>query len=237
VEEGAVTLRRASRWLLLLAAPGGLALLLTSTRIHRVGEVGTKAGSTEEATARGGRPARLPPPRFVTAAPPEADPQAAGYDPLALIRNGEKSAQLFAREPRDPVWAPVVERGIQATLDRDFARMIPDVQDATVECRTTFCRIAWNTAPGAAEPVGERAQYLLMVLYGGTSISRVRDRGEAFVAYAGGQRSPFAGLKGDGEAVVAQLQSRRSHILPQLRAGTVSELLTGPIQPEAWPEL
>lgn len=86
------------------------------------------------------------PARFVgraTVPQRELAPSDARYDPVARLREEPDVTvkEIFESEPRDPAFAPVLERRVQAAVDmitRELA-LGDKVLDVHVECRTLSC--------------------------------------------------------------------------------------------------
>jgi hypothetical protein len=70
------------------------------------------------------------------------DPKAAGYDPFRLAQAGVPEPQIFAAEPRDPVWAPAMEANLKRLIERDLAALAPGAKLGAVECHTLSCKLA-----------------------------------------------------------------------------------------------
>lgn len=70
-------------------------------------------------------------------------PSHAHYDPVARLREEPDVTvkEIFEGEPRDPVFAPVLERRVQAALDTITRELALDdkILDVHVECRTLSC--------------------------------------------------------------------------------------------------
>jgi hypothetical protein len=76
------------------------------------------------------------------------DPTAPGYDPAALtMALGVRVSVLFAREQRDPSWAPRVEKYLYRTLESDLHAVLPAaIFTIQTECKMSTC-VAQITFP------------------------------------------------------------------------------------------
>ena len=74
------------------------------------------------------------------AASPDATPRA-DYDPTAAIRDGADPAKVYLAEPRNTVWAAVVENVVGGQLDRDVKHVLPGAGGVRMGCRTLSCLI------------------------------------------------------------------------------------------------
>jgi hypothetical protein len=69
------------------------------------------------------------------------DPTAPDYDALRLTQLAIPANEIFASEPRDERWAPVIERRISQTVDDDLASALAGARVAKIECHTMVCRM------------------------------------------------------------------------------------------------
>ncbi len=129
---------------------------------------------------------------------------APGYDPIKLgLALGPRA--LFNQEPRDPSWAPAMERLMTPLVQKDL-HGIPGIRDVSVDCRTTGCRVSY-TAGGNEQNFA--AAMVLTALWGGGVSGKTF--GE-FTTFFRGQR--FDGIDPTNpEALIARLQDRRSEQL------------------------
>jgi hypothetical protein len=177
-------------------------------------------------------PAPWAPARFARApAPlPSLDVTAADYDPVRLIEEQRQTSKaIFLAEPRDPVWADAMEKGLRDPLTNDLAATVPGITDLTIECRTTACRIAWD-AHGGEDP---RARAVIRMLYGGAAMGH--DGSHAMVViYEGG--TAYKGFQGHAPELLARLSNDRAMRLPKLRAGEFSRHAYTQIPAGEWPQ-
>ena len=81
----------------------------------------------------------------------ELVPGRPGYDPVALAPFVPPE-QVFASEPRNSAWANAVEPALLKYDKRAATAVLPGFSIASVECRTTLCRLKW-TAPEKTAPL------------------------------------------------------------------------------------
>jgi hypothetical protein len=105
-------------------------------------EVATEAPPSGASTSRvfpGARRSERSQPRHQEDLAP-GDPR---YDPLAILRADDTihAKDIFEREPRDPVFAPVLEKRVPAALDEIFKQLKLEDKVHTVhtECKTLSC--------------------------------------------------------------------------------------------------
>ena len=86
----------------------------------------------------------------------DMQPTDAGYDPVALLQEEQGALtvnEIFEREPKDPYFAPTLEKRIETALENVFRELaIEDkVRGVDVECKTLSCRtrIELATSDGA----------------------------------------------------------------------------------------
>jgi hypothetical protein len=109
-------------------------------------------------TPASGHRAPLPPPRFLAAPalPGESvlDPRSPGYDPVMAIRQGGRSlSELFAQEPRDPLWAPAREQQMRDVLSEPLVKAGSRI--ASAECRSFSCKLVLELPADRPEAITE----------------------------------------------------------------------------------
>jgi hypothetical protein len=72
------------------------------------------------------------------------DPRARGYDAGVLLDIGLTADRIFAAEPRDVAWAPILEQRIAGQLQSDLAVMVPAASVSEVSCHTAVCRVDFS---------------------------------------------------------------------------------------------
>jgi hypothetical protein len=70
------------------------------------------------------------------------DPKAPGYDPFMLAQAGVPEPEIFAAEPRDPIWAPAMEANLRGLIEGDLAALAPGAKLKALECRTLSCELS-----------------------------------------------------------------------------------------------
>jgi hypothetical protein len=140
------------------SALGGSAVIASAVAgllfgLHlRANRVKTLAGDVRENRPAGtdidGTPAvRSSVPRFsvpagdVQSAGPITDPRDKRYSAADLVGGNRAGVEVFAREPRDPVWAREMEQAMVRMVEGDLKALVPGATDLAVECRTQTCRI------------------------------------------------------------------------------------------------
>jgi hypothetical protein len=138
------------------------------------------------------------------------DPASPHYDPRRA-RPMLKPVEIYLQEPRDPTWAPPVEKWLGDHLAADLARMVPDARDVAVDCRTRTCLIEWTGTPEADRQV--KALYL--ALYAAAETDFIGPG--RILAILGGSRGPFADVPaGDQTAFIKRMDYLRQAFIWQL---------------------
>ena len=77
------------------------------------------------------------------------DPNDPHYDPSALVMAmNMRAADLFKAEPRDPRWAPALERRIEEVLTNDFSSVFPGQSfGVKSRCASSTCMIEVELPP------------------------------------------------------------------------------------------
>jgi hypothetical protein len=99
------------------------------------------------------RPGTKPAP--VAVAPPDTAAKVV-YDPTKLLESGVPAGEVFAKEPRDEVWAQLTETVIGGAMKADLERISPGAGLQMV-CKTLSCLI------GVDVPEDKRPAALAMV--------------------------------------------------------------------------
>jgi hypothetical protein len=94
-------------------------------------------------------------PAPVRAAAPAVDARVV-YDPTRLVENGVPAGEVYLKEPRDPVWADVVETVVGGKMRGDLERLVPGAS-LQIVCKTLSCLI------GVDAPEGKHALALAVV--------------------------------------------------------------------------
>jgi len=137
------------------------------------------------------------------------DPRAPEYDPCTLAQF-YAPAEIFAAEPRDPQWAPLVEATIGATMLEDLRVLVPAAAGPRFEARTRTCMLTWTGPPAVAERVNAIARELhpaahhgfgpsaLYLIFAGGALKQVHGV-DALLAWFNHQRTlGLRGLRDDG---------------------------------------
>jgi hypothetical protein len=90
-----------------------------------------------------------------SALPPDAAAKVV-YDPTKLLEAGVPPGEVFAKEPRDEVWAQAVETVIGGAMKADVERLSPGA-DVQLVCKTLSCII------GVDVPEDKRPAAMAMV--------------------------------------------------------------------------
>jgi hypothetical protein len=151
------------------------------------------------------------------------------YDPVSLVRF-VPAEELFANEPRNPVWSTPVEAWIRKLDRKAIDAVLPGFEMTAVECRTTICRVSW-TAPRDIKPrVRDGLRHFIPGAF-----TKCTPDGEYYVALRGGE-SPYKGIPpGDVDATIAAMARDREERAAIIRRGGGS-LEVPPDIVAAWPK-
>src|SRR5438067_12071222 len=69
----------------------------------------------------------------------QRDPTARDYDPTVLATLNVPADQIFANEPRLPLWAGAMEKRIDDRLRGDLKHMLPSASLLGVVCHASSC--------------------------------------------------------------------------------------------------
>jgi hypothetical protein len=83
------------------------------------------------------------------------------YDPTKLVENGVPAGEVFLKEPRDPVWADVIEGVIGGKMRSDLERLVPGAT-LQIVCKTLSCLIGVD-APEDKRPLATAVTKLIML--------------------------------------------------------------------------
>jgi hypothetical protein len=165
------------------------------------GDQGGSRWSPAADTARSRvQPVRSPPPPNFSAGPGAqgvvVDPGAKGYDPTAVkLALNVPVSELFAKETRDPVWAPRVEKYLHDMMESDLRAVLPRATfEFKTECRSSTC-VAQVTFPDDLTPVERMAATLVGQSSGIGDAVEVKFAGQMMsleMAIAPANRSPDA---------------------------------------------
>ena len=96
-------------------------------------------------------PRPVPPEPAAAAEPPapptDAQPLPADYDPNQLLAGGANPVELFLKEPRNPAWAPQVEKVIGKHISQDLEHLMPEAQGMGMSCHTLGCVVIVGAPP------------------------------------------------------------------------------------------
>jgi hypothetical protein len=92
---------------------------------------------------------------------PAADAAPVVYDPTKLVENGVPAGEVFLKEPRDPVWADVVEGVIGGKMRGDLEKLVPG-STLQIVCKTLSCLIGVD-APEDKRPLATAVTKLIML--------------------------------------------------------------------------
>jgi hypothetical protein len=73
------------------------------------------------------------------------------YDPTKLVEAGVPAGEVYLKEPRDPVWAEMVEGMIGGKMRGDLQRLVPEAS-LQMACKTLSCLIGVD-APEEKRPL------------------------------------------------------------------------------------
>jgi hypothetical protein len=92
---------------------------------------------------------------------PAVDAAPVVYDPTKLVENGVPAGEVFLKEPRDPVWAEVVEGVIGGKMRGDLERLVPGAT-LQIVCKTLSCLLGVD-APEDKRPLAVAVTKLVML--------------------------------------------------------------------------
>jgi hypothetical protein len=170
-------------------------------------------------------PAFKPPPRYDDI---ETDPQAERYNPLTIAKIIGMQ-KLFDQEPRDPKWAPEMERKLGPPVISDV-KFVGKAKAVEIECRTSTCQIRWD---GDAK-AGDRVMAMLSVVYLGSAISRT-GRGAAVVSFWGSGPQTKFDARRPADELASMIITNRKPMLENLRSGQGRPVFYRVLQPSEWP--
>jgi hypothetical protein len=124
------------------------------------------------------------------------DPSAPGYDPTVLkMAMQVPVSAIFAREPRDPSWAPAVEKYLSRTLETDLRSVLPHAKFTfQTECKFSTC-MAQITFPDDLTETEQRAAAIVSQYSGIGDATEVKNSGKTMtleMAIARDNREPGA---------------------------------------------
>jgi hypothetical protein len=115
----------------------------------------TMPGGEMGAREKGAKAVSPMPPRIKIATGEEVptSPSDPRYDPTALTLAGYKAPQIFEAEPRDPIWAPQVERRLSSQFSSDLSVMVPLAHMTNLTCHTATCRLDFDAPKEGGQAV------------------------------------------------------------------------------------
>jgi hypothetical protein len=110
---------------------------------------------------RGGERAPAGAVEKTAAAPTPVDAARVVYDPTKLVEGGVPAGEVFLKEPRDPVWAEMVEGVIGGKMRGDLERLVPGAT-LQMHCKTLTCLVGVD-APEDKRPLAMAVVKIVML--------------------------------------------------------------------------